>query len=390
MFTVLKSKTYILVVATIAALVFFGLLYRVYILRSQAAVSNIDIEMNPSSGPVPETSMQVIFKPQEPGKKISAVDAVFNVENGLYIGSDGCANLETGDTSIFSELISESNGAKGRYGCAVLKKDEELPNAVVIGITVACTNNDPIKVTFDSQNSQIVGNVDGTQYGYGNVATATFDCSGGEPPQGPPEEFSQISASFVPEVCDTQVGATCDYKLRIAANNGQDKISGYYVRVAYDKGILKGQSVKGPGIELPDRPTLPPLSVTPIQSGTMSARLGTSVVLGELAQAAPSPGAAITSPTPGTPATSSTPSPTTTIPNTLVCTNDQDCINKYCNGNPTCGLRCDIQPGQTQGVCVPPVMTPVPPVSSPNWSLNYPTPSIRSTTPFIRMSGSCV
>src|SRR3990167_1739043 len=99
MFTVLKSKTYILVVATIAALVFFGLLYRVYILRSQAAVSNIDIEMNPSSGPVPETSMQVIFKPQEPGKKISAVDAVFNVENGLYIRSE----------EHTSELQSQSN-----------------------------------------------------------------------------------------------------------------------------------------------------------------------------------------------------------------------------------------------------------------------------------------
>lgn len=349
-----KAKIFVVGIAAIMAVGFFGWTINKYVLRSQAAVSNVTVEMNPSSGAVPENSIQVIIKPQEAGKKISAVDAVFDVKNGTFIGSDGCSKLEGGDKSIFTELFDEVNGAKGRYSCGVLKKDAELPEGVVIGITVACTNNDPITVSFNTQASQIVGNVEGVQYGFGNVTSATFDCSGkggGGTPPVPPQGDGQVSASFSPDTCAVDKGKACQYQLNIVSRKTENKISGYFVKLAFDKGILKATEVKGP-VGASEQPKVTPPAISPPKTD--------GPVLG--VQLAQSPGTVLATPSPA----SSAISPTVGAPATRDCRSDQECVTKFCSGNPFCPMRCIIQPGQTTGLCTPPnqpspsVGTPVP------------------------------
>jgi hypothetical protein len=165
------------------------------------------------------------------------------VQNGTISSWLPCKPLEEGKTPQIKPLI-ETIGTNPRYSCVVLDKDENLVSGLVISGAVQCSGTAPVIISLDTQKSQVSGPVEGALYSFNPSQTVTYTCNGaGTTPTPIP---SDVSAEFDPTTCRGDKGSACNYGLTIKSNDGAKKISGYFVKINFDKTILKGKAAAGP------------------------------------------------------------------------------------------------------------------------------------------------
>ncbi len=348
------------------ALFSFGAFVNRYVLRSQAAQSKLSVQFSPpTGGTLSDTPFRIVLKPDALNDKVSGADVVLTVQNGTITSWLPCKSLEEGKTPQIQTLL-ERTGPSPRYSCVILDKDENLVNGLVMSGMVQCSGTGPVTITLDSQKSQVSGPVEGNVYGLNAAQTITYNCAGGGT-NPTPMPATDVTADFEPTVCRGGKGSACNYGLTIKATDGKRKISGYYVKVTFDKLMLKGKNPSGPaGVKglLAQAPVVAPTAVphaTPPSNVNPGVPAPTAVV-GPTA-AAPTSGVA---PTGGIAPTGTT--------SDRSCATDQDCVNKFCGGVPKCvaNIYCNKPTGSATGVCMfkgggmpgvtPPVGGATPPV----------------------------
>ncbi len=231
------------IVVGLVAMTLFGTFVNRYVLRTSAAQSKVVVEFSPQTGTLGESPFRIVLKPEKPTEKISGADVTLTVQNGTISSWLPCTSLEGGANPQIKPLI-ETVGATPRYGCVVLDKDENLVSGLVLSGAVQCSGTGPVIITLDTQKSQVSGPVEGTLYAFNPSQTVTYNCSAsGTTPTPIP---SDVSAEFEPTTCRGDKGSACSYALTIKSNDNAKKISGYYVKVNFDKSILKGKTAAGP------------------------------------------------------------------------------------------------------------------------------------------------
>lgn len=343
-----KTRVVILGVIALIAIGFFASLINRYVLQSSAFQSNALVEFSPADGEsIPEDPIRMIIKPETAGEKISAVDLTINVENGQLVAWDECTDLANSQIQ-FDDTRSDVQGTTGRKICGVLQGAGSLPESVVVPFTVACDGTDPVTIRLDGGSSLVTGPVQGDQYALGGATEVTYQCDGagggGGQPTPTPVVNADIDAKFDPSSCNVEKGESCTYNLNITSRDEANKISGFYVKMTYDKNLVKGTDISGPA------------SVQGVQSA-------------QLAQ-------------------------------TVSCTTVQDCVNSpQCQATPGCSAattKCNIPAGATSGTCVfananVPTLTPTPGSNAPTTAPNNPAPTTgpAPTTPPTGGNANC-
>ncbi len=374
--TDISNKAKLKAITAIVTILIFGWFMTMYVLQSHAEQSKIAISISPSGGQIPEEPISFIIRPEKAGEKISGVDLRTTVENGVMISWDGISNLDSTGNELFTELVKEVSGGAGRYSASVIKGDNQLPTGVIVRGTIACTSNNPVTVKINTNTSQFVGPVEGSKFVISGINEMQYTCGSGS---NLPPGNEQVTATFEPETCTAGVGNACTYRLRVATRDPQNKISGYHIKLAYDKTILKGADAKGPGNVrtsmdvlglLAQTAATPTPSNTPTPTGAQTPTTrptSTPTPTPTTVPATPTTGAitnpttsvtggAVTrmTPTPGT-STGTNPGTRVTIPpgSATQCTTTQQCIDALCGGVPSeqCKYDCIISPGQTTGAC---------------------------------------
>ena len=308
-----KSRLLFFSLIALGAVALFITLISRTVFKTQGAESNVDIEIVPSSGKMPDETISFIIKPQKSSDKIEGADIRLSLENAKITSWEGCSQLSGGDNSIFTELVSDPVGA--RYACQVFKKDSELPSAIVIKAKATCAGGGSGKIKINTSTSQVAGPVTGVLFGFGNLTEASFDCG------GTTETKNDVTTSFDPASLKGKVKEKLTYTLKVASNDESKKISGYYVKLSFNPLLINALNIDG-------------------EIGSASGK-----VKGLLAQVGPGPAV-----------------PTAPVPASRTCTSTADCIANFCTTNPTCGIVCAIPAGAPTGVCVGSfaAITPVP------------------------------
>lgn len=239
----MSSRLPFFIVVGLIAMTLFGTFVNRYVLRTNAAQSKVVVEFSPQTGTLGESPFRIVLKPEKPTEKISGADVTLTVQNGSISSWLPCTALDGGSNPQIKPLI-ETVGATPRYSCVVLDKDENLVSGLVLSGAVQCSGSGPVIISLDTQKSQVSGPVEGALYGFSPTQTVTYNCgAAGTTPTPIP---SDVSAEFEPTTCRGDKGSSCSYALTIKSNDSAKKISGYYVKVNFDKNILKGTSAAGP------------------------------------------------------------------------------------------------------------------------------------------------
>lgn len=322
------------IVVGLVAMAFFGTFVNRYVLQSSAAQSKVVVEFSPVPGTLGDTPFRIVLKPENTTDKLSGADVTLTVQNGTISSWLPCKPLEEGKNPQIKPLI-ETIGATPRYSCVILDKDENLVSGLVISGNVQCSGTSPVIISIDTQKSQVSGPVEGALYAFSPTQTVTYNCAAGITPTPVP---SDVSAEFDPTTCRGDRGSSCSYGLTIKSNDSTKKISAYYVKVNFDKSILKGKAVAGPASV---KGLLAQVVVTATPTPASSINVPTAVPAGPTAVPTVAPTAV-----PGAP---------TTVPASRSCTTDKECVDKFCGGStiPNCSqvMFCDIPAGQTTGSC---------------------------------------
>ena len=294
----------------VIAIGFFIWLTNSYVLKSNADQKKADITISHPDITGSKTSLSFLVTPKDTADVISGVDLYVEVSNGEISSWEGCTNVQ-GTTPAFTELVTKT-GKDARYSCVVLKEAKELPKSVVIKGQVTCATDKLMHIKILKDKTDVVGPVVGTEYALDTVAEFDYNCGGGTTPPlpSPPVLTGDITTSFSPDSCSTEVGGKCDFKLTASARNGKDRISGMYFKLTYDPNILKAVGVDKHTSSGQDGP---PIKIEP------------PVVLGLIAQAAV------------------TPPPSSTVPAVNTCQSNADCAS---------GGTCVKPAGSTTGKCV--------------------------------------
>ncbi len=261
-----NSRSILVVTVAVIAVGFFIWLTNSYVLRSNADQRKADITISTSSQSGSSIPLKFLVAPEDAADLVSGADLYVEVTNGEMSSWDGCSNVD-GSTTSFTELVKKS-GKDARYSCVVLKEAKELPKGIVINGQATCASTNPMKVKILKDKTDVVGPVEGTEYVLDTVAEFDYACGGAQTTPAPTED---ITTSFDPDSCSTDVGGTCTFNLKAAATNEKDRISGMYFKLKYDENILdatgidkhtKGKSVKGVSSQGALLAQLPPTAVT--------------------------------------------------------------------------------------------------------------------------------
>jgi len=214
-----------------------------FIFRTNAAQSKVTADFAPATGTLGDSPFRIVLKPVSTAEKVSGVDVALSIQNGTLTSWSPCKSIDEGTTPVIKPLV-ENIGATPRYSCVVLDKDVNLVSGLVVSGAVQCSGTAPVIISLDTVKSQVSGPVEGGLYAFNPVQNVTYTCTGaGATPTPVP---SDISAEFEPTTCKGDKGSSCNYALTLKSNDGLKKISGYYVKVAFDKSILKGKAIASP------------------------------------------------------------------------------------------------------------------------------------------------
>ena len=227
----MKFKLLVLGIFVFVSTVAFAMAIHTYVLRSRATTTSMPIRVTEKTGSISGTKdITVSFANAE---KISAFTLVFKTTGAVKVQSSRepmvLGSVSGTQPGFFTELTKSTE--KISYG--VLKADADLPVGISVPVTLRCEGAGAGTFSIAAVGSEIVGS--GKTYTLDSIEEGSYTCaSGGTNPTSAP---TGIRAHFSPASGQLTVGQQITTDLLIDGFTGDQKVSGFDVKMKVDPGV---------------------------------------------------------------------------------------------------------------------------------------------------------